>query len=233
MVPMVLISVIAYRIAKNEKATPAEQPAVKPESQNKMTSGFDGARLVFRSRSLLAIAGIVCLYEITSNIIDFQLTGIASIVIQLFLTSFILTRFGLRPALLFLPISIAAASARFLLLPTLIFAAILSSSDNALNYSINQSAKEVLYSPTSLEVTYNAKAFIDMFVQRFAKALSVLLNLTFAAFAGGRIRWLSLATLALPAIWIALMTIASKEFQREARREKRQVEQESSELVRS
>ena len=52
----------------------------------------------------------------------------------------------------------------------------LNTADNGFSYSINQSAKEALYVPTTREEKYKAKAFIDMFVQRFAKALAVGLS---------------------------------------------------------
>ena len=64
------------------------------------------------------------------------------------------------------------------------FAIAMSVSDNGLNYSINQSAREALYTPTTPDEKYKAKAFIDMFVQRFAKVLAVAINLGVTAFAG-------------------------------------------------
>ena len=50
----------------------------------------------------------------------------------------------------------------------------LNTADNAFSYSINQSAKEALYVPTTEDEKYKAKAFIDMFVQRAAKAVAVM-----------------------------------------------------------
>jgi len=41
----------------------------------------------------------------------------------------------------------------------------LDTADNGFSYSINQSAKEVLYVPTSSDEKYKAEAFIDMFIQ--------------------------------------------------------------------
>ena len=71
--------------------------------------------------------------------------------------------------------------------------------DNGFSYSINQSAKEALYVPTTRDEKYKAKAFIDMFVQRFAKALAVGVSLAITAvfqeFA--TIRWLTAFTVAV------------------------------------
>ena len=61
---------------------------------------------------------------------------------------------------------VLAVSSGFVLLPLLWVGSFLSIADNALNYSMNQSAKESLYVPTSPVEKYQAKAFIDVFVQR-------------------------------------------------------------------
>ena len=65
-----------------------------------------------------------------------------------------------------MPMLILGASGLFLLMPILWMGSLLNTADNGFSYSINQSAKESLYVPTSTEEKYKAKAFIDMFVQR-------------------------------------------------------------------
>jgi AAA family ATP:ADP antiporter len=213
----------------------------KPAAARETASAaWEGARLVFRSKYLLTIAVIIACYELVSNIIDFQLAstveraieaplqkdaffglvgqvvGVGSIGVQLLLTGFVMQKFGIRVALLFLPISLISGSVGFLLLPSLLFAAVMSASDNAFNYSINQSAKEALYVPTSEDVTYKAKAFIDMFVQRFGKMLSVFLNLALVATVVEQVRWLSLITLAMTALWVVLVGYVSREYRRKS-----------------
>jgi AAA family ATP:ADP antiporter len=184
----------------------------------------------------VSIAGIVASYELISNVVDFQLAvtvehtighalakdaffatvgqaiGVTSILVQLLLTGFVMQKFGLRAALLFLPVVVGVGSTGFLFLPALTFAAAISISDNALNYSINQSAKEALYTPTTADEKYKAKAFIDMFVQRIAKGASVVFNLASAAIAVTAVRWLSLVTLAILAIWLTMIYAASRGF---------------------
>ncbi|HJL41749.1 MAG TPA: Npt1/Npt2 family nucleotide transporter [Myxococcales bacterium LLY-WYZ-16_1] len=167
-----------------------------------------GAKLVFSSKYLLSIVGIVALYEISSTILDFQFTAavethldgdavgmqikttyaittILSLVVQLLFTSFVMTRFRLTVALLITPVAFITGSSIFLVLPLAWPGSFLSIADNGLNYSINQSAREALYTPTSREEKYKAKAFIDMFVQRAAKALAVVVNLVVAALVVG------------------------------------------------
>ncbi|MDZ7682727.1 MAG: Npt1/Npt2 family nucleotide transporter [Fodinibius sp.] len=194
-----------------------------------------------KSKYLLAIVGIIALYEMVSNIVDFQLsatiapsisgdldkdayfgfvgqiTSIISLAVQLFLTSFVMKRYGIGIALLFLPIAITLGSVGFLVIPSLLFVTIMSASDNSLNYSINQSAKEALYTPTEQDVKYKAKAFIDMFVQRFAKVLAVVLNLAVAAWMGlEHVRWLSIACLIILVFWILAVRYAGRKFEEKA-----------------
>ena len=189
------------------------------------------------SRYLLSIVAIVGLYEIISTILDFQftstvahyldgpdigrhfatvftLTNWVSLIVQLFLTSFVMTRFGLTAALMVLPFAIVMGSSAFLLFPALWVGSLLNTADNGFSYSINQSAKEALYVPTSAAEKYRAKAFIDMFVQRFAKALAVLVSLgiTFAFRDFESLRYLGVITLALIVVWVYAARYAGRQF---------------------
>lgn len=239
-VPLVIMMGIGYWVhlssgGSQEVATP-ENPS---DEGRKRSSVFEGARLALQSPYLLTIVGILGLYEMVSNIVDFQLsaiiaseisgdvekdayfgfvgqiTSVLSLIIQLFFTSFVMKRFGVGVALLFLPVAITFGALGFLIIPGLLFVTIMSASDNSLNYSINQSAKETLYTPLDQNAKYKAKAFIDMFVQRFAKVLAVVLNLAVAAAVGlDQIHWLSLATLIIMVFWIMLVRYAGREFEK-------------------
>jgi|AntRauTorcE11897_2_1112592.scaffolds.fasta_scaffold01630_4 AAA family ATP:ADP antiporter len=236
LIPLALMIGIGYIV--NARSQNKQESSQKPCAEGKRCSAvFEGADIVFKSKYLLAIVGIIGLYEIVSNIVDFQLsaaiasnisgdlnkdayfgivgqiTSVVSLIVQLFLTSFIMKRFGVGIALLFLPIAIALGSVGFLIFPSLVFVTIMSASDNSLNYSINQSAKEALYTPTDRDVKYKAKAFIDMFVQRFAKVIAVALNLGVAYWVGlQHVRWLSLACLVILVFWIILVRYVGTEF---------------------
>lgn len=202
-------------------------------------SVLGGLRLFASSKYLLAICLLVAFYEVASSIVDFQLStmaerhitgglardqyfgfvaqvqGAASIFVQLFLTSFVMRRFGVGHALLALPVVILFGSVGFLLLPTLSLAMLMSVSDNSMNYSINQSAKETLYVPMTAEEKYQAKAFIDMFVQRSAKVVAVGLNLGLVAFVSvEQVRWLSVASILMLTLWIGVIRFAGRRFDR-------------------
>ncbi len=233
------IVVVAYAagrmVADSAPATPVAQP--EPEPQGGGNPALDGARLVFRSPYLLAIVAIVGIYEIVSTILDFQftstvahylqgpaigvqfatifaITNSVAFLVQLFLTSLIMTRLGVGIALLVLPVAILCGSAGFMIIPILWMGSLLNTADNGFSYSINQSAKESLYVPTTKEEKYKAKAFIDMFLQRFAKALAVGISLgvtvVFTDFES--IRWLSAVTVPLILIWLFAARYAGRRF---------------------
>jgi len=230
LVPLAGIIGIAFWIHHREQTNPATaEPCCPDEDLVQEDSGsafFEGARLVASSRYLLGIAALLAIYEMTSNVVDFQLstvieeqiqnstardqafgiigqaTSAVSIFVQLFLTSYVMKRHGVKIALYFLPVALLGGTLGFLVAPTLLFVGIMSVSDNGLNYSINQSAREALYTPTSQDAKYKAKAFIDMFIQRAAKVLAVVLNLGLTAVAFLEVWWLSLIVLLLIGVWL-------------------------------
>lgn len=210
------------------RATPAaDTPRPNP--------AIEGAALVLRSPYLLSIAAIVGFYEIVSTTMDFQftsavahflngdaigahlsrvfaVTNVASMLVQFFVTPAVMQTWGLGVALLILPAATGAGSMAFLALPSLWVGSLLNTADNAFSYSINQSAKEALYVPTSEDEKYKAKAFIDMFIQRAAKAVAVgvslAIGLWFQNFSS--VRWLSLVTLVLVAAWVVAARYAGR-----------------------
>ncbi len=235
---ILIIMVLAYAASRRIPAGGAQVHAPKAEGYAKESNAaIEGARLVFRSRYLLTIVAIVGFYEMVSTIMDFQfsasvehfvaaagigehfsrvfaITNLSAMIVQLLFTSFVMTRFGVGIALLVLPIAALGGSAGFFLFPALWTGSFLNTADNAFSYSINQSAKEALYVPTTREEKYKAKAFIDMFVQRFAKSVAVGISLVlttfFASFSA--IRWLSLVVAAILAAWIFAARYAGRKF---------------------
>ena len=208
-------------------------PAVAGRKQNAV---LDGARLVFASKYLLAIAMITFLYEINSQILDYQyataaaaiegveatqaffgkigtIIGAVSVVTQFFLVSFIIRTFGLTVALLVLPAAMATASGIYFAVPMLTTAGLLTISDNAFSYSINQTARETLFVPTSDDVKYKARAFINMLIQRIGKGAAILMALGFAAMSDLPIRYLSLLALAVVVIWVGFAWYAGRSFE--------------------
>ncbi len=236
---IMILAVLAGRLVERDpEFIQRQQPSLIPTPEKPAGNpALEGARLVLSSRYLLSIVAIVAIYEIVSTILDFQftttishyldgdaighqftlmftITNWVSLIVQLFLTSWIITRFGLKTALMVLPFVVLLGSMAFLAMPMLLIGSLLNTADNGFSYSINQSAKETLYVPTSSEEKYKAKAFIDMFVQRFAKAIAVFvslsISLTFTTFES--IRYLSVIVLLLLIAWFYAARYAGNHF---------------------
>jgi len=227
---------LAARRLPGETAAGDETPPV-PDVKGLRSLATEGISLVLRSRYLLAIAAIVGLYEIVSVLVDFQftetvthylsgpdigrhfssvylVTNAVAFGIQLLVTGAVLRRFGVGIALLALPVVVLAGTAGFVAVPALLAASFLSVGDNALNYSINQSAREALWVPTDPAEKYRAKAAIDMVVQRGAKTVGVLLGLGLSAAVSGfgGLRVVSLVVAVLVVVWIVAVRFAGRRF---------------------
>ena len=202
-----------------------------------MQTGRAGARIVASSPYLCAIAGMVGIYEIVSTVVDFQfsatlsyyldgeaigeqlasvflVTNVASLFIQLLFTRFVMQRLGVRAALSVLPFVLLVVAGGFALLPVLWIGSSMSIADNALNYSMNQSARESLYVPTGVE-KYQAKAFIDIFVQRSAKAVGVVLSFAMSLWIRDdltAVRSLSVVVVGLSFVWLLVARYAGSRF---------------------
>jgi AAA family ATP:ADP antiporter len=236
---IVLVANAAGRLAgmrESRLPSPVEPRSTK-ERETRQSLASEAAGLVRRSPYLLSIVAMVALYELVSTVADFQfsatvshyldkaaigkhfatvyaLTNGVSLLVQVFGTSLIMTRFPHTVALLVSPGALLLASTSFFVFPWLWVGSLLSTADNALSYSINQSAREALYTVTSRDEKYKAKAFIDMFVQRFAKGIAGLISLVFTVWIGGfsGVRWLSLMALALLVAWGVAARYAGRQF---------------------
>jgi len=146
---------------------------------------------------------------------------------QLVLTSRFINRFGIRTGLMIYPVIILLCSVGLGIFPaSLALAIAIKGNDKALSYSINQSSRELLYIPVLREMKYRAKVFIDMFLNRFSKAVGgvILLGLIylaqrrpFAAIGFKPIVWVSFASGAFVLVWIVLNVKISRAYIKEVK----------------
>jgi len=208
-----------------------EQP-LKLEKAGPLAA-LDGARLVVKSRYLLSIVAILALYEFCSQILDFQFssvlakalaggrniqdylghvylaTNILAFASQLVLTTLLVKRSGPGAGLLILPAAMSLSSGAFWLEPSLLMGSLLIISDNGLNYSINQTSREMLFVPTSSDAQYKARAFTNMFVQRLAKGAATMLSAVFILVG---VRWLSPVAMVIAVFWMWIAVTAGRRF---------------------
>lgn len=178
--------------------------AARPAREGGLAKMLGGARVVFGSRYLLLLVGIVVAYEFASATTDFainvifqrsfdtevelaQMSGRLGWVVsgtamlsQIVLVPLILPR--KRLALLLPPLMMVLPTLALAMFPLVAIAFLLGAADRGMNYSVQQATKETLYVPLGDVQKYKAKAFIDMLVDRGGKAISsVVLMVIIAA----------------------------------------------------
>lgn len=99
------------------------------------------------------------------SVIDFSANFLA-LLIQLFITTHLIQRFGLRPNLLLLPVGVTIGFGLIAALPTVAVLVGVEVFRRSCDYAITKPAREMLFSLLSREEKYKAKNFIDTAILR-------------------------------------------------------------------
>ena len=191
---------------------------------------------VFSSPYLRAIAGVICISNLVTNLTMWQFRAIAqqalvrkdalavffgnfnlyagtvSLVFQLLITTRLLRRFGIGKALFVLPFVILAGSVGLLAVGTLAAVVLLKGSDQVLRYSLDKSTAELLYLPLPSRVKLHVKWFIDTVVWRLGDTLAGLSVLIFATWLNLPAVQLSWVVLAWLCCWLAAVYVAKQRY---------------------
>lgn len=145
--------------------------------------------------------------------------SLAGFVVQVALTSRIHRSAGIGVALLLLPFGFAASAALILFTGTLWAVAGARVLGSTLRYTLDKTTREVLFVPLPAELRHRVKPFIDVTMDRFAKAVTAVLLLALIQPWGLGLDWrqLSWATLAITGLWIAVTIRARREHLRSFR----------------
>ncbi len=127
------------------------------------------------------------------------------LLVQAFLVSRIVKKAGVGPALFFMPILALFSYSLIIFLPLLAIVRIVKIAENATDYSLNNTVREILFLPLRTEEKYKAKLAADTVFRRVGDALSApavfviveMLGLGTVAFAGFNI--------ALVVLWLLLI----------------------------
>jgi ATP:ADP antiporter, AAA family len=144
----------------------------------------------------------------------FTLVNVLAAILQAFVVSRVLKYFGVRVALLVLPVAALIGYTGMAFVPLLPFIRTAKLAENSIDYSLQNTTRNALYLPTSREAKYKAKQANDAFFVRFGDVLSAGL-----VFAGTR--WLSFGSrqfayvnVALILIWLVLAVVIGRRFER-------------------
>jgi len=144
----------------------------------------------------------------------FGVVNFVGLVVQLLLVSRILKYFGVRVALLILPLIAAVGYGFAAFAPVIGIIRWAKTAENATDYSLQNTLRGVLFLPTTREEKYKAKQAIDTIFVRAGDVLSALL-----VFAGTQLlafgtRDFALVNLVLVAVWVFLAIRIGRDYRR-------------------
>jgi len=226
---MLVSAFLVLLIIRRENLDPAAAPgaAVKEE---KGVSAIEAFRLLRQSKHLQIIALVISFAAVGAAIIEQQLnmaaeaakgatstdsitaflaqvglwTSSIGFIIQIWLTSKIHRYLGIGFALMVLPISLGTTGIVMLMNAALWAPSLARIVDQSLRYTVDKTTREILFLPLPGDIKLKAKSFVDVTVDRCAKALGALLLLVLVKPWGLHLDWqrLSYASLAVTALWI-------------------------------
>ncbi|MBN2198468.1 MAG: MFS transporter [Candidatus Aminicenantes bacterium] len=215
---------------------PEESEAAPENASAPKKTGYAGSfRILRRSRYLRLLAALVAAGIVVTTLVDFQFSSAVEAALPLkdartsFLGTFflgllvfstllhhllsgrILKRYGILAALIIPPAVLFLGSAAVFFVPAgslLWWAVPVKGLDKSLTHTINQSVRELLYIPVPADEKYKAKAFIDMFVNKFADGLAAVMLLALPL----SLKGVSGLTAFFCLAWAALAALITKEY---------------------
>ena len=210
------------------------RPGVAEREAVRSTGGSFG--LVLRSPYLLAIALLVvvlnCVNSTGQYILDHTVqswtpdqigrfyagyqtsVNLLSLAFQLFVVGRLLKIFGVRFALLVLPIIALTGYAALAVLPVLVIVRWAKTAENATDYSLQNTLRAILFLPTTREEKYSAKQAIDGFFVRIGDVVSAGLVFAGTHWLAIQARQFALVNLGLVAVWIVLAIFIGRRYER-------------------
>ncbi len=178
-----------------------------------------GAAIIEQQLNMAAAAnkGATATDSITVFLAGVQLwTSVIGFVIQIWLTSKIHRYLGIGFALMILPVSLGTSAIIMLLNRALWAPGLARVLDQSLRYTVDKTTREILFLPLPADIKLKAKSFVDVTVDRGAKALGALLLLLLVKPWGLNLNWqqLSFASLTVTVFWVVMALYARRGYLR-------------------
>lgn len=140
--------------------------------------------------------------------------NLLGVLLQALVVSRLVKYGGIKAALLAVPLIALFSGLAIAILPVLAVVRFGKTAENSADYSINNTARQLLWLPTSADVKYKAKQAVDTFFVRSGDVLSGLLVLGLVKLAGVELRTFAVANLVIIVIWLLLALAILREHQR-------------------
>ncbi len=141
----------------------------------------------------------------------FTIVGFVGLVLQLVVVSRILKYFGVKFAIMTLPLIALGTYLSILIFPVLAVIRWGKTAENATDYSLNNTVRQILFLPTTKEEKYKAKVAIDSFFVRAGDVMSaglVFVGVTWLSF---NLQHFATVCLGLVVVWLLLAFRVGKE----------------------
>jgi AAA family ATP:ADP antiporter len=146
----------------------------------------------------------------------FQVVNIVGMLLQLFVVSRVVKHLGVAVAVCVLPVIALGSYVAAALLPSLVVMRWVKTAENSVDYSLQNTVRQMLFLPTTRVEKYKAKQVIDSFVVRAGDVLSsatVFAGTAWLALGTSQFAWINVA---LVCAWIVVAVFVGGEFRRRA-----------------
>lgn len=228
LVPMVLLYLYSV---PSEYRSNVHQDEKKPK-----TGMLEGLKILVTRPYVLGILGLIAFYEVILTISEFEmkmlatkvytttatfasfngmygiLTNTLSLSFALVGTSFLMRTFGLRFCLVLFPSVVAIMVTGVAFYPVLGMVTATVIIIKALSYALNNPTREIMYMPTSRDVRFKAKGWIDQFGSRSSKAMGAAINNVFSGSMADLFFFGSMISFGLVGVWFAVALYVGRRF---------------------
>jgi ATP:ADP antiporter, AAA family len=148
----------------------------------------------------------------------FGATSMLSLLLQLFVVSRLIKYFDVPVAVCVMPILSLIGFASIAIIPSLVLVRWVKVTENATDYSLQNTVRQMLFLPLTREEKYTGKQAIDTFFVRSGDVLSALL----VYFGSGMLLWhardFAIANLFIAMVWLVLAVLVGREYRRRVAR---------------
>ncbi|MFZ1955095.1 MAG: hypothetical protein WAU34_06330 [Desulfobacterales bacterium] len=142
----------------------------------------------------------------------FGVVNLTGMLLQLFAVSRVIKYIGVRIAICLLPAITLGSYTIIVALPVLGVVRWVKTAENATDYSLQSTLKQILYLPTTRTEKYKAKQAIDTFFVRSGDLCSAGLVLVGTHLFAFGVRGFAIATISLCAVWLLLSMLLGQRF---------------------
>ena len=147
--------------------------------------------------------------------------NILAMTIQFFVVSRIFKYLGIGGALFVLPLIALGSYSVFALLPILGVIRVAKVTENATDYSVQNTVRRALFLPTSREAKYKALAAVETFFWRAGDMVSAMATFVLIQWLQLAVRGYALFNIAVIVFWLALAAFLAREYRRRTAEQER------------